>query len=534
MVVVRLWPKNARIGRGVSWGPSALRPAWLRALVPGLAATVLAASVSFVTAGTAAAATYNPGTDPYSMAAVDSYIGATTWWNQGYTGKGIDVALIDTGVSPVPALSRPGQVVNGPDLSIDGQNPALTYLDSNGHGTFMAGLIAGHEPTLTAPYASAPASEYRGVAPDARIINVKVGDTDGGVDVSQVIAAIDWVVQNARDPGFNIRIISLSYGTNSTQAYTVDPLAYAVEQAWKHGIVVVAAAGNTGFQIGANAQGLADPAYDPYDIAVGSYDCMGSATIADDVVAPYSAGVIKLTWPLPKEANFLAPGSHIQGLRDPGSYIDVNNPSAELGSEYFRGSGTSEAAAIAAGAIALILQKYPSLTPDEVKHFITSYASPIPRANPIVEGAGEINLNTLANETPAGYTQDPWSSTGSGSLELSRGTDHLTLDGVELTGEQDIFGSPFDASAMATLEAAGDSWSGGEWNGDTWTGNSWAGNNWPGVTWAGNSWAGKPWAGNTWTGNSWTGNSWTGNSWTGNSWTGNSWTGNDWMNASWS
>ena len=86
-------------------------------------------------------------------------------------------------------------------------------------------------------------------------MNVKVGAHDGAVDVSQVIAAIDWVVQHRNDNGLNIRVINLSYGTNSTQPYQVDPLAYAVEQAWKAGIVVVAAAGNSGYEKGASAQG---------------------------------------------------------------------------------------------------------------------------------------------------------------------------------------------------------------------------------------------------------------------------------------
>ena len=104
-----------------------------------------------------------------------------------------------------------------------------------------------------------------------------------------MIAAIDWVIQHAHDPGLNIRVLNLSYGTNSTQAYSVDPLAYAAEQAWKHGIVVVAAAGNTGYQRGHGAPGLADPAYDPYVIAVGASNSMGTQTTSDDDVATFSA-----------------------------------------------------------------------------------------------------------------------------------------------------------------------------------------------------------------------------------------------------
>jgi serine protease AprX len=188
-------------------------------------------------------------------------------------------------------------------------------------------------------------------------VNVKVGVADGGVDVSQVIAAIDWVVQHRHDNGMNIRVINLSYGTNSTQTYTADPLAYAVEQAWKAGIVVVAATGNTGYERGNGAPGLADPAYDPYVIAAGGYDPMGTAGTGDDVIGSYSASSAGCG--SCKNPDFLAVGSHLQGLRVPGSYLDLNHPEGRLGDRYFRGSGTSEATAITSGTAALILSMYP-------------------------------------------------------------------------------------------------------------------------------------------------------------------------------
>jgi serine protease AprX len=148
----------------------------------------------------------------------------------------------------------------------------------------MAGLIAG-DAALGDPTAT---SQYQGVAPGARIVSVKVADAYGRTDVSQVIAAIDWVVQHAHDPGFNIRVINLSYGTNSLQDPTVDPLAYAAEQAWKHGIVVVAAGGNYGFQTQRNAPALADPACDSSLLAVGSVDTMGTSAMSDDQVPAFS------------------------------------------------------------------------------------------------------------------------------------------------------------------------------------------------------------------------------------------------------
>jgi serine protease AprX len=396
----------------------------------------------------------------------------------------------------------------------------------------MAGLIAGHDSTLTSPYSSAPASAYAGVAPDARLVSLKVGMADGGTDVTQVIAAIDWVVQHAHDPGFNIRVINLSYGTNSTQAYALDPLAFAVEQAWKQGIVVVAAAGNTGHQRGNGASGLADPAYDPYVIGVGAAESNGTTAYTDDRVAGYSAGSAGCG--TCKSPDFLALGSHMQGLRVPNSYIDVNHPEGVIDSRFFRGSGSSEAAAITSGAVALILQKFPTLKPDQVKRLLASTSKKLAGADSQSQGAGEISLTSAASARAPVYVQTFTPATGLGSLELSRGSDHLTSqDGVELTGEQDIFGSFFDSAAMAAAEAAGTSWSGGMWNGNTWSGDSWLGNTWSGNTWSGNTWSGNTWSGNTWSGNTWSGNTWSGNTWSGNTWSGNTWSGSVWAHMSW-
>ena len=473
---------------------------------------------------------YDPGTDVNSMDSTTDYSGATAWWRAGFTGNGVDVALIDTGVAPVGGLDGAAKVLYGPDLSLESQSANLTNLDTNGHGTFMAGLIAGHDPTLTAPYDAAPPTAYRGMAPDARIISLKVGTADGGTDVSQVIAAIDWVVQHAHDPGLNIRVLNLSYGTNGVQSYALDPLAYAAEVAWKQGIVVVAAGGNTGQQTSMNLPALADPAFDPYLLAVGSSDENGTATVADDTVPAFSP------WPKrgsTRGVDLVAPGMHLQGLRVPNSYIDISHPEGQIGARYFRGSGTSQSTAIVSGAAALVLQKYPNATPDQVKELLTATGYPISGKSQAI-GGGELQL-TSALTTPLPYASQRWApSTGAGSLELARGSDHLTMDGVPLAGEQDIMGSPFDAPAMASAEAQGKSWSGGVWNGKSWSGNSWSGNSWSGISWSGLSWSGLSWSGLSWSGNSWSGLSWSGLSWSGLSWSGNSWSGLSWSGKAWS
>jgi serine protease AprX len=477
-----------------------------------------------VASGTAGA-TFDPASDPYSMQAVVDNTGMTTFWDAGITGAGVDVAVIDTGVNPVPGLDTPGKVIDGPDLSLESQSADLAYLDTNGHGTFMAGLIAGKDADAVQPYSAAPSDDYLGVAPDARIVSLKVGVADGGVDVTQMIAAINWVVDNKNANGLNIRVLNLSFGTNSTQSYITDPLSHAAERAWHAGIVVVASAGNTGYQRGANAPGLADPAYNPYILAVGGYDTMGTASGSDDRVGAYSASANTRT---ARRPDVVAVGSRLQGLRVPNSWIDSTHPYGRLGERFFRGSGTSEAAAIASGTVALLLQKFPDATPDQIKRMLRSTARSLPYTLPASQGRGAIDYWRLAIETPwdAG-TQTHTPANGTGSVELARGNDHISIDGVELRGEIDIFGMPFLPGT------SGSSWSGGMWNGSTWSGSTWSGSTWSGSTWSGSTWSGSTWSGSTWSGSTWSGSTWSGSSWSGSSWSGSSWSGSTWSGGAW-
>ena len=499
-----------------------------RRLAAGFGAVVLTIAAAVAPATTLAG--YDPAADVNSMPNTTAYTGASAWWDAGYTGAGVDVAIIDTGVSPVEGLATPGKVIYGPDLSFESQSSELTNLDTNGHGTFMAGIIAGKDGDLAKPYSSASASSFRGVAPDARIVSLKVGVADGGTDVSQVIAAIDWVVQHRTDGDLNIRVLNLSFGTNSAQDYTSDPLAFAVEQAWKAGIFVVTATGNEGYVFKTGS--LTNPAYDPHVFAVGASNSKGTMTTADDGVPSFSS-----TGSNSRYVDVVAPGTHVVSLRVAGSYIDQNDgDTGAVSSRYFRGSGTSEAAAFMSGAAALVIQQRPAITPDRLKKLFLDSAVGLTGFSARQQGQGEVDLRSALTRDdqnpPAKWSKIAWSN-GAGSLEAARGTDHLTMDGVALTGEQDIFGHAFDSAGMADLEAAGHSWSGGTWNGNVWTGSSWSGSSWSGHSWSGSSWSGSSWSGSSWSGNSWSGSSWSGSSWSGSSWSGSSWSGDSWSSASW-
>jgi serine protease AprX len=477
--------------------------------------------------------TFNAATDAGSLYTVETLTGVRNWWSK-YTGAGIDVALVDSGVAPVNGLDAAGKVVNGPDLTPESQNTGTATLDTSGHGTHMAGIIAGRDALATPATGATDTENFMGVAPDARIVSVKVADARGNSDVSQVIAGISWVVEHAKAPGMNIRVLNLSFGTNGTQVYTADPLTYAVEVAWRKGIVVVASGGNGGGQN--NGDRLTNPAADPFVLAVAADDLKGTASLSDDVIAPFSSrGDGK------RNPDLSAPGVHLQSLRVPGSYVDASYGSGgKINERFFRGSGTSQAAAFVSGAVALLLQKYPSLTPDQVKAMLLASSTKLTTTTTTAQGAGLLDLNKLAAGSVRTATQTFSPGIGNGSIHAARGNAILSLDGVALTGENDIFGLHYDSVAMAPLLASGKSWTGGTFNGTNWTGTAWNSTgttwgttSWTGRSWAGRSWAGRTWASGTWTGSAWTGGNWAGSTWSGATWAASTWTGRTWADNEW-
>jgi serine protease AprX len=488
--------------------------------------------------------------DKNSAWSIERQTGAQAVWDMAdpnrrgarLTGDGVGVALIDTGVAPVAGLNGSGQVVNGPDLSFDSQSPATASVDGFGHGTHMAGLIAGHDVPLTSILLGSDLDNprtFQGMAPDAHIVNVKAGASDGSVDVSQVIAAVDWVVENK--DSHNIRVINLSYGTDSAQSTLLDPLAHAVENAWRAGIVVVVAAGNDG---DAGPRPLTMPAADPYVIAVGSADNNGR-----DALSSWTMGSWTNSGDAARRPDILAPGKSAVSLRVPGSVIDQTFPEGRVHGDksgrFFRGSGTSMSAAVVSGAVALLLQANPSLTPDQVKGLLMSTGDVLgPTSAPV--GVRELNIKRAVDRgvdryqpVPA-YTQSHARSTGLGSLEAARGGSRLTdpQTGAELAGERDVFGVEWDAADWAADSAATTAWNGGEWRGTQWAGDAWAsGSRWATVAWVPAAWTGIDWVDRVWVRKSlgqdllaasrvtWRGT---------DDWSRVSWSSDDWKRVSWS
>ena len=492
--------------------------------------------------------------DTGSMSAITRITGAQELWNKGYAGQGIDVAVIDTGVTRVPGLDTAGKVIDGPDLSFDSLDPELVSKDAFGHGTHMAGIIAGSD---VAPGTSArkcrtclgrsaytDTKKFVGMAPEARVINVKVGAFDGAADVSQVIAAIDWVVQHRNDPGVNIRVLNLSFGTDSTQDPSLDPLVFAAEQAWKAGIVVVASAGNDGMA----TNSLATPAVSPSIIAVGASDPRGTIGTGNDSIPAFAQHGSTT-----RNVDVVAPGVSVIGLRVPGGFIDTNVTTGKVGTRFQRASGTSQATAVVSGLVALLLSRNPEATPDMVKAYLTGTAKPIRFREEGEHGAAGTQMRPLSEQWYAGSgsafvgsgkrmrpaTAPASSATGLGTLEASRGSYHVTNGEFELVGEVDIFGAAWDPAVWTAQSASQTSWVGGIFNGSRWTGDTWGETGWINVAWTGDEstaddWSGVRWKGVRWKGVIWDGVRWKGAEWTAGQWTSGGWSGVRWKGAAWS
>ncbi len=488
---------------------------------------------------------FSPSSQPGSMTNVTRLTGANTLWKLGYTGAGVDIALIDSGVAPVAPLKDPGKVVVGPDLSFESQDPDLRYLDTYGHGTHMAGIMAGREVgrSTGASYAT-DESNFYGMAPDARVVSLKLADHDGAVDVSQVIAAVDWVVQHRASNGLNIRILNLSYGTKSGQDAQSDPLSWAAEVAWQRGIVVVSSAGNDG----ASATGLSNPAYNPWVLAVGAVDTRGTDQRSDDVVAAFSARANTSSTATPssrRSVDVVAPGVGIVSPGVSGSHLYQSHPGARVGNAFLRGNGTSQAAAVVSGGVALLLQQRPNLRPDEVKDLLTVNATRLAGSESSAQGAGEVDFAKAANAQVVSQNRSRTGGNGRGSLDKARGGYYVSMDGVDLRGEVDIMALPWDSGLMADRAFGIAAWGAdGTFNGSQWIGGSfsadttsWAGKTWSGKTWSGKTWSGKTWSGKTWSGKTWSNATWNGSGWSSASWpapvSGSSWAGARWSTAAW-
>ena len=306
-------------------------------------------------------------------------INANYVWPYGVNGAGVGVAVIDSGINVVDDLST--TTCKGPKCTTTNRvvynanfvPNESTYADNYGHGTHVAGLIGGNAADSTGPNFT---RTFSGVAPGVNLINLRALDENGNGSDSSVIAALEAAISLQKK--YNIRVINLSLGRPIWESYTLDPLCQAVEQAWKAGIVVVVAAGNQGRNQSFNPEGygtIEAPGNDPYALTVGAMKTMGTPQISDDLIATYSSKGPTFVDHIAKP-DLVAPGNLVTSLKFTGDSLALNNPSfvtldsfyikngdSNPSPNYFPLSGTSMAAGVTSGAVALMLQAFPNLTP---------------------------------------------------------------------------------------------------------------------------------------------------------------------------
>ena len=352
-------------------------------------------------------------------------IRADTAWARA-TGRGVGVAVIDTGIAgDLPDFQVPRGASRVIASSVT--NPcARDANDQYGHGTHVAGLIAGNGLI----YGNALHGKYMGVAPRANLVSVKVSDDDGNTTVLDVIYGIQFAVDNKA--AYGIRVVNLSLSSTVAESYRSDPLDAAAESAWFSGLVVVTAAGNEGTT---NDGVTFSPANDPWVITTGALDDKGTFSRLDDALAPWSSR--GLTQDGVRKPEVLAPGAGLVSTLAPGSDFADLCPSCVLESgRYFRAGGTSMASAVASGAAALLLEAHPDWTPAQVKGALTSKLVDVPGAGGVIDVAAALDATaSFSVSLPPNDLIDP----ASGLIDWTRAS-------FRRASFRDASGSPLSAS----------------------------------------------------------------------------------------
>jgi serine protease AprX len=419
--------------------------------------------------------------------------GATRLAAAGDTGHGVTVAVLDTGIDNLPDFA--GRLIGGVDLT-GGNNP---FQDSYGHGTFVAGLIAGN--------GASSQGQYSGEAPGANLVSIKVAGANGTTDLVNLILGLQWAVDHRGTYG--IKILNLSLGFQSAVSTVINPLDQAAQAVWAAGIAVVVSAGNAGPFNGT----VLSPGDDPLVITVGALDDMASSSAAGDEMADFSSAGPTSADGFAKP-DLVTSGRSVVSLAVPGSTVYAANPSARVGPANFVGSGTSFSSAITSGAAALVMADKPGLTPNQLKARLLGTTSQGPVGNPFVDGHGALDAYAAATAGPMNLSQvAPLLPALPGiTVQLSPSGPASTWNPGLWSGVTWTPG-PSDDSAWP-----GRAWNGADWNGFVWTGRAWNTGDWAGATWNSASWTGRAWNDAAWAGSAFTGRAWNGSAWNSSAW----------------
>ena len=376
--------------------------------------------------------------------------GADALHLHGVTGKGVTVAVLDSGLWDHDLLTRDTAGENRVLARYDAiDNSVVEQLfDASGHGTHMTSVLA-HSGATTR--AGIPTGSYKGIAPDVNLVSVKAFNVEGQGGFLDIVRGIQWVVDHRET--YNIRVLNLSFGARPRWPYWLDPIDQAVMRAWASGITVVAAAGNDGPE----PMTIGSPGNVPYIITVGAItDSWTPQDRDDDYIPDFSS-----RGPTPEahiKPDLVAPGGHITGLTRPGATLTEEHPEYLLSTGEFVMTGSSQATALVSGIVALLLQLEPDLSPDDVKCKLISSAEPAINADgllaysPFEQGQGLVTATravTLGNK-----------GCGNAGLNITRdiaGTEHFqgpaTIDdggGVSLPGLNNMVSAQPSEQGLST------------------------------------------------------------------------------------
>jgi serine protease AprX len=435
----------------------------------------------------------------------------------GNEGRGVTVAVVDTGIADVPDLA--GRVTTRVDVTGTGNG------DGYGHGTFMAGLIAAS--------GAASGGAHRGVAPAADLVDVKVADADGRTDLITVLRGLQWVSDHRRD----VDVVNLSLSSGSPLPYQIDPLNQALANLWQRGVTVVVPSGNDGPGAGT----VTSPGNDPMLLTAGGLDASGTADRGDDVVGTWSGR--GPTWQGDAKPDLVAVGGRVISLRSPGSVADRTNPQARVGDAYFRGSGTSMAAAVTSGMAAAALAVQPKLSPSAIKNLFvgTAYAAP-GLTRQAGAGAGGLNAGAVLAAAPGWRTSPSQNRFDRDSETIRRDAKRWTVfTRAVINGDAEAAGRAWSglsrasqdwaARAFAQLDPAARAWAARAWAARAWAGadnETWAARAWAARAWAARAWADADWSARAWADAEWTARAWAGDDWAARAWAAERWNARAW------
>ena len=354
-------------------------------------------------------------------------------------GKGVAVAVVDSGVYRTRDLGKRVRA------SINFNAGYHNSVDRYGHGTFVAGIIAGS--------GWQSGNKYIGVAPRADVLNVRVSDDEGMATESDVVNGLQWVLDNKDQ--YNIRVVNLSLNSSVAQSYHTSPLDAACEILWFNGIVVVAAAGNNGTNT------LFPPGNDPFVITVGATDDAATLSTSDDEVASFSAyGTTESGFAKP---DLVAPGKNIIGLLPESDKLSIGlaHSSNRVDKTYFKMSGTSVSAPMVSGAVALLLQDEPNLNPDQVKYRLMATANKDwPGYDAARAGAGYLDIYAAVYDTT---TQTANTGTQASDF-LSTGNPPVD----QLWGSAQWGSAQWGSAQWGSAQWGSAQWGSAQWGSDYW------------------------------------------------------------------